>query len=123
MKEYTENKLKFLSQRSEVLKRCERKLKQQGILDPNNDDQQNSIVSLSSTVAALPTGQNAAATATTTTSSSTTTAASSSVPTSAINTEDENVMFNNQLDDSNINNQSIIDNKFMKQVKHLNSEK
>lgn len=41
-------------------------------------------------------------------------AASSSATTSATVTED---------DEPNDNNQSLIDNKFMKQVKHLNSEK
>lgn len=48
-------------------------------------------------------------------------AGSSSATTSATVTEDDEPGAHN--DESTLNNQSLIDNKFMKQVKHLNSEK
>jgi hypothetical protein len=116
MREATESRLKMLSQHSEVIKRCEKKLKQ-GVLTTaatagkeaadNGTDQHNhqhaddfdssiNTVSMSATSSATP-------------------------------TEDEDVtghgQHHQQLDESTLNNQSLIDTKFMKQVKHLNSEK
>ncbi len=109
MREATENRLKMLSQHSEVIKRCEKKLKQGALTSKDVDgsagqsgnvnivddfDSSINTVSLSATSSATP-------------------------------TEDEDVpaTVTNQLDESTLNNQSLIESKFMKQVKHLNSEK
>ena len=110
MKEATENRLKLLSQHSEVIKRCEKKFKQQGgigVAGMSAKDAEASIVNTASNVM-NDDMENSIATATLSSNSTTP-------------TEDDEPA--SQLDESNLNNQSLIETKFMKQVKHLNSEK
>ncbi|CAF0778521.1 unnamed protein product [Brachionus calyciflorus] len=116
----TENRLKLLSQHSEVVKWCQNKLKQQSLnlsqslnIPKTQNENENDEISTASTLAS--TASSTTSSTSTTTSTPTTTGVSTS-----INNQEQD-----QLDESslNLNNQSLIESKIMKQFQHLSSEK
>jgi hypothetical protein len=123
MREATENRLKMLSQHSEVIKRCEKKLKQ-GVMTTTAKESEGTGGGGGGGGGGGQTGGiNVNIVDDFDTSINT---VSMSATSSATPTEDEELpatATNNQLDESTLNNQSLIESKFMKQVKHLNSEK
>jgi len=117
-KKASENRLKILSQHSEVISWCQNKLKSSVSMQKVNG------VSGTGPVVVVPTTTTTNAISTQMTKDTAHTSESSfneNEDYSMTTTEDDEQ--HNQLDESNIN-QSLIESKIMKQVKqHLNSEK
>jgi hypothetical protein len=112
-KKASENRLKILSQHSEVISWCQNKLKSSVSMPKVNG------VSGTGPVVVVPTTTNASSTKDTAHTSES--SFNENEDYSMTTTEDDEQ--HNQLDESNIN-QSLIESKIMKQVKqHLNSEK